>query len=145
MFLKMFKQLQQHVNTYNIPVKGISPLLCLHKQCIHVPTMLFHSLITWVNVLRTSHDLDTYLGRNQIGIATTVLKIYFSCGSASTYPFHVRAAIMLLHSLISLVNVSSASHYDICQRLRGRKIWMCPGGATQNLPLQAQRAAWEGY
>ncbi len=24
---------------------------------------------------------------------------------------------------------------DICQRLRGRKIWVCPGGATQNLPL----------
>ena len=21
---------------------------------------------------------------------------------------------------------------DICQRLRGRKIWECPGGATQN-------------
>ncbi len=34
---------------------------------------------------------------------------------------------------------------DICQRLRGRKIWVCPGGATQNLPLKAQRAAWERY
>ncbi len=22
---------------------------------------------------------------------------------------------------------------DICQRLRGRKIWVCPGGTTQNL------------
>ncbi len=26
------------------------------------------------------------------------------------------------------------SWLDICQRLRGRKIWVCPGGATQNLP-----------
>ena len=35
--------------------------------------------------------------------------------------------------------------WDTCQRLPGRKNWVCPDGVPSPVPTPAQRAVLEGY
>ncbi len=65
-----------------------------------------------------------YLSTDRICCVTTWTnyRLYSSPNSFMTIP------------LTSFGTMFKYAHEDICQRLRGRKIWVCPGGATQDLP-----------
>ncbi len=44
-----------------------------------------------------------------------------------------------------MLHATSEGLQRLCQRLRGRKNWVCLGGVPPSVQLYAQWAAWEGY